>query len=78
MLRRLACDNGELASGWEGVKRIDVSRRALLLYLNDGRSCRFVALRRTTLTRIVAVVSAHNVELRRVRNTLGWVLRGGS
>lgn len=78
MLRRLACANGELASEWGDVKRIEVSRRALLLYLRDGRSCRFVALRTATLTRIVAVISAHNVEVKRVRNTLGWILRGGS
>lgn len=78
LLRRLARDDGEVASEWPGVNRVEVSRRAMLLYLRDGRSCRFVALRRTALMRIVDVISAHDVELRRVRNTLGWILRGGS
>lgn len=77
-LSRLALDNDELASGWSGVKRIEVSRRALVLYLRDGRSCRFVALRRASLNRLLVVISAHDVELTRVPNTLGWILRGGS
>lgn len=63
---------------WPQLCAVDAARRSLILYRDDGRSCRFVAIRASVLKPALALMDEKGVRIVHVRWTIPWYLKGGS
>ena len=57
---------------WRALKSVDRAKRAMILYAEDGRSCRFASKRASNLDLLTERIVAHGVPVERVKRTVGW------